>query len=227
MPIYEFYSPDTHTVYSFFARSPAVAARGTPLCPGGGGFRMERRISRFAVIGARKTREEKPDSPAAPGSEPDDALFAGLEKEFAGIDEDNPDPRRLGSLMRRACEMSGEKLDEQTEEMVRRLESGERVDKIEEMMGGEGDETGYDPYDDGDPYGAPPPPANAEGETAAKEAGPVGRPTRAGRNLLRRLARAGEPRIDSTLYDYAEWLQPSGSVMAATAPTLTSSSAPA
>ena len=42
MPIYEFYSPDNHKLYQFFARS--LAYHDTiPLCPDNPAFRMQRR----------------------------------------------------------------------------------------------------------------------------------------------------------------------------------------
>ena len=31
------------------------------------------------------------------------------------MDEDNPDPKQMGSLMRRMCELSGENMDEPME----------------------------------------------------------------------------------------------------------------
>ena len=50
MPIYEFYSPDTNKVYSFFARSLSLGQK-VPRCPDKPGARMERMVSRFAVTG--------------------------------------------------------------------------------------------------------------------------------------------------------------------------------
>ena len=55
MPIYEFYSPDTNRIYSFFARSLAQG-RLTPHCPDNPRARMERMISRFAVTGRAKEK---------------------------------------------------------------------------------------------------------------------------------------------------------------------------
>ena len=60
-----------------------------------------------------------------------------------GMDEN--DPRQLGALMRRMSEVSGESLDPAMEEAVRRLESGEDPEKIEDDMG--------DLLDDGDDEG--------------------------------------------------------------------------
>jgi hypothetical protein len=64
-----------------------------------------------------------------------EAAMAEMEREMAGMDEENPDPRQLGHLMRRMSEMTGESLPGPMEEMVRRLESGEDPEKLEEEFG--------------------------------------------------------------------------------------------
>jgi hypothetical protein len=51
------------------------------------------------------------------------------------MDEDNPDPRQMGNLMRRMCELTGEKMDEPMEEVVRKLEEGMNPDELEDRMG--------------------------------------------------------------------------------------------
>ena len=50
-------------------------------------------------------------------------MMKELETSISGMDEDNPDPKQMGSLMRRMCEMS-EHMDEPMEEVVRKLEEG-------------------------------------------------------------------------------------------------------
>src|SRR6187401_2703245 len=106
MPIYEFYCPDNHKIYSFFARSLAYSGR-TPRCPDNPKLRMERMISRFAVPGRAK---EEPDT--LPGSDPDDtrmeAAMAEMEREFGGMDSENPDPRQMARMMRRMTSIMGE-----------------------------------------------------------------------------------------------------------------------
>ena len=90
MPIYEFYSPDTHKIYSFFARSLAYASK-TPRCPDNLGARMERVVSKFAVTGRAKEKTEKPV-----GDDMDprmERVMAEMERDMAGMDENNPDPR--------------------------------------------------------------------------------------------------------------------------------------
>jgi hypothetical protein len=58
-----------------------------------------------------------------------------LEGSLDGMDEDNPDPRQMGSLMRKMCEMTGERMDEPMEEVVRKLEEGMDPDELEDRMG--------------------------------------------------------------------------------------------
>jgi hypothetical protein len=133
MPIYEFYSPETNKVYSFFARS-AIGPEVVPTCPDGAAHSMKRIMSGFAVIG--RAKESTGD-----GDEPDlddprmEAAMAEMEREMAGMDEENPDPRKMGQLMRRMAELTGEKLPDVMEEMVGRLEAGEDPEKLEEEYG--------------------------------------------------------------------------------------------
>jgi hypothetical protein len=130
MPIYEFYSPDTNRIYSFFARSLAQG-RLTPRCPDNPQARMERMISRFAVTGRAK---EKSDSPAEADSlDPRmERVMAEMESEMSSMSEDNPDPRQLGRLMRKMTEATGQKMPEAMEQMIQRLERGEdrKLEKI-------------------------------------------------------------------------------------------------
>ncbi len=192
MPIYEYFSPDTNRIYSFLAHG-VVGAGVIPRCPDGDRYRMQKMVSSFAVIG--RARE--------PGAEPggddlDDprmeAAMAELEREMAGMDEENPDPRQMGHLMRRMMEITGEKMPGVMEEMVRRLEAGEDPDKLEEE---------YGDLPELEEFGA---------EDAGGEEGPSGR-TKA---LLRRLRR--EPTRDPELYKLGDYL-PAGQSATGQAPS--------
>ena len=133
MPIYEFHSPDTNKIYSFFARSVSYAGK-TPRCPDDPNARMERLVSKFAFTGRAK---EKPDSP--PGGDDLDPrmerVMAEMERDMAGMDENNPDPRALGRMMRKMTEATGQKMPAEMEQMIRRLEAGEDPEKLEEEFG--------------------------------------------------------------------------------------------
>lgn len=132
MPIYEYYSPATNKVYSFFARG-SINADVVPRCPDDPRAEMRKVISGFAVIG--KAREDA----AGEDGELDDprmeAAMAELEREMSAMDEENPDPRQMGQLMRKMSDMTGEKLPGVMEEMVRRLEAGEDPQKLEDEYG--------------------------------------------------------------------------------------------
>ena len=56
-----------------------------------------------------------------------------LASEAEGIDEDNP--QQMARMMRKLYESAGMPLSGKMEEAMRRLESGEDPDKIEEEMG--------------------------------------------------------------------------------------------
>lgn len=94
---------------------------------------MERVLSRFAVTGRAKESEE---GSAEAAEDPRlEAAMAEMEREMAGMDEDNPDPRKMGTLMRKMASLTGEKLPDSMEEMIGRLEAGEDPEALEEEFG--------------------------------------------------------------------------------------------
>lgn len=131
MPIYEFYSPDTHRIYSFFARSLAQGSR-LPRCPDNPSARMERLVSRFAVTG--RAREKTEPAPEAIDPRMEQAM-AEMEREISSMDESHPDPRQIGRLMRRMTAAAGRKIPEAMEQMIQRLEKGEDPERLEEEYG--------------------------------------------------------------------------------------------
>ena len=153
MPIYEFLCRKCNRVYSFLAR--VDQADEVPACPQCGNPDMRKCLSNFSVTGLSGSKsgggeEETSDEEYDPATERElNKLMAKAEN----MDENNP--RELGSLMRRMSDVTGEPMDAETEEAVRRLEKGEDPEKIEEEMGGlfgeeGGGATGGGPdYDDG------------------------------------------------------------------------------
>jgi hypothetical protein len=131
MPIYEFFSPDTNKVYSFFARSLSQGKK-IPRCPDKPEARMERVISRFAVTGRAV---EKKEAAADAGDPRMDRMMAEMQSEMAGIDESNPDPKALGRMMRKMTEATGQPVPREMEQMIRRMEAGEDPEKLEEEFG--------------------------------------------------------------------------------------------
>ena len=143
MPIYEFMSQNTGKIYSFFAHSPSYAEK-IPLCPDGKKYKMEKVMSGFSITGQKEEVAEIPaggsgDDPNDPfaGMDPGQAekVMKELEGAMGGMDEDNPDPKQMGQLMRKMCEMTGETMDEPMEEVVRKLEEGADPDELEDRMG--------------------------------------------------------------------------------------------
>jgi hypothetical protein len=184
MPIYEYYCPDNHTVYQFYAKTLAQG-QTVPRCPDNPGYRMRKIVSGFAITKRGKSDEPGPAENLATGEGEEDArmeaAMAAMESEFANVDEN--DPRAMGRMMRRLAEMTGEKLDGEMEEVVRKLEEGADPDSLEEQLGGEEGEAD-------DPYGDMPGPGAAESGKEPKE------PRH--RFKLRRAA----PRRDPKLYEY-------------------------
>lgn len=195
MPIYEYYCPDNHKIYSFYAKTLAQG-QTIPQCPENPAFRMRKILSAFAVTG--RTRKaaggESGDAGAPPppdgaGGDPAaeakmKAAMAAMEGEFANIDEN--DPRAMGRMMRRMSEVTGEKLDGEMEEVVRKLEEGADPDELEAQMG-DGFGEGGDPDD---------PPGTGPG---GGEGMPPGEP-REPRHRHR--VRRGPPVRDPRLYDF-------------------------
>ena len=127
MPIYEYYCPDHNTIYQFYAKTLAQGDR-VPRCPANPALTMRKIVSAFAVTG-RHGEEPAADAGAgveggAVGAEDGrmEAAMAEMEREFSSVDEN--DPRAMGRMMRRMAELTGEKIDGEMEEVVRKLEEG-------------------------------------------------------------------------------------------------------
>lgn len=192
MPIYEFYCPDNHTIYQFYAKTLAQG-RVIPKCPANPSFRMQKVVSAFAITGGgRKDDESKGEAAAghdAAGADPAEdarmeAAMSAMESEFSSIDEN--DPKAMARMMRRMSELTGEKIDGEMEEVVRKLEEGADPDSLEEQLGGGEEGAGMD-----DPYG--------EGMGMGGEGGPPPDPKEPKHRFK---ARRTAPRRDPQLYDY-------------------------
>jgi hypothetical protein len=144
MPIYEYYCPDNHTIYQFYAKTLAQG-RTIPKCPANPKYRMEKAVSAFAVTrGGKEASTEPVAADTAGGEDPAadarmEAAMGAMEREFSSVDEN--DPRAMGRMMRRMAELTGEKIDGEMEEVVRKLEEGADPDSLEDQLGeGMGDE---------------------------------------------------------------------------------------
>ncbi|WP_043589644.1 FmdB family transcriptional regulator [Geminisphaera colitermitum] len=192
MPIYEYYCPDNHTVYQFFAKTLAQGTT-TPKCPDNPRFRMEKLVSRFAVTSGAGEGDQAEGAGKAGGDASgvggDDARMESamqeMEREFSNVDEN--DPRAMGRMMRRMAELSGEKIDGEMEEVVRKLEEGQDPEALEEQFGDLGGGGGDDMED---------------GMGGRADAGEKQEGNAEASRKMRYKVRRGAPRRDPQLYDY-------------------------
>ena len=196
MPIYEYYSPDTHKIYSFFAKSTRYKDI-IPPCPDGQEHKMEKMVSSFAFVGSTDKAEKanQGDGNNDPDLEDPRMMQAmgEMEKAIAGMDEDNPDPKVMGQMMRKMADITGEKMDEGMNEMIAKLEEGQDPEALEAEMGDLlGDDLSADPNAMNSP--------NEESGNEPKESG-----TAKLKQLLKnKLDKRNAPIKDSKLYDYPE-----------------------
>jgi hypothetical protein len=147
MPIYEYYCPGNNRIYQFYAKTLAQG-RTVPACPDNPGFRMRRILSSFAVVGSGPKKGAGGGAGAeGPAASPADARMAAamgeMEREFSNVDEN--DPRAMGRMMRRMADLTGEKIDGEMEEVVRKLEEGADPDSLDEQLGGDAPDAGEGP----------------------------------------------------------------------------------
>lgn len=138
MPIYEYMCSTCNRIYSFMSRS--ADGEHQPTCPRCGAENLVKRVSRFAFVrgGGKPVGETTPGGgPPGEGGDLDDPRvereMMRLMRDAEHMDEN--DPRQIAQFMRRMGSLTGESLDPEMEEAVRRLESGEDPEKIEEEMG--------------------------------------------------------------------------------------------
>lgn len=188
MPIYEYYCPNNHTIYQFFAKTLAQG-QTTPKCPDNPNYPMRKVVSAFAITsrGQGEAGEKPSGGEADAADDPKmEAAMNAMEREFSNIDEN--DPKAMARMMRRMSELTGEKLEGEAEEVVRKLEEGADPEAIDDQLGGSDESQGGmgDDDDFGMGMGGPP-------------AGP-GEDPKEPRHRFK--ARRLPPRRDPKLYDY-------------------------
>jgi len=129
MPIYEFLCVQCNRIFSF--HSFKVDPDKMPTCPKCGAEDLERVPSRFGVGSASKTESK------SGGDDFDDPRLERemmkLASDLEGMDEN--DPRQMAAAVRKMTELAGEPVTPAMEEMIRRLETGEDPERIEEDLG--------------------------------------------------------------------------------------------
>lgn len=157
MPIYEFACPKCRVVFNFL--SPRVNPDRLPTCPRCGNRKLTKELSTFATLSGKSAGEPYGEAPAAgtddgmDGPNLDDPkiqkVMGELERDMAGMDDNNP--KHMAHMMRKMKElMPAGTVPKDLDIAIKRLESGESPEKIEEdmgdvldgMMGGAEDGTG-------------------------------------------------------------------------------------
>lgn len=136
MPIYEFYCSDCNTIFSFFSNKPDPEAR--PGCPRCGREELDRRPSRFAIgrRGAESEGDIEGDDPfAGLDEERLEQMMASMAGDLDSMGEGEEDPRVMAKMLRQFGEAAGMEAGPRMEEMLRRLESGEDPESLEQEMG--------------------------------------------------------------------------------------------
>jgi putative FmdB family regulatory protein len=138
MPIYEFACPKCRKIFSFLSKR--VKPDHLPVCPKCGNKKMSRQISRFAMSRGLKEPAAKSgageDGPPMPDfDDPRMArAMAEMERDMEHLDENNP--RHMAHMMRKMKDlMPPGSVPKELDVAIKRLESGEDPEKIEEDMG--------------------------------------------------------------------------------------------
>jgi putative FmdB family regulatory protein len=129
MPIYEFYCPNCHVLFSFFSRRVDTEKR--PACPRCRRPEIERRMSPFAI--SRRREADEAGLPADLDEARLEKAMSVLAREAEGFDDE--DPRQAARFMKRLSALTGLSLGEGMEEALHRLEAGEDPDEIEADLG--------------------------------------------------------------------------------------------
>lgn len=122
MPNYEYRCLDCRRRFELFMRYDEYGSRPVT-CPHCASQSVQRRIGRIRVLRGEDSRLDDFSDPSA---------LAGLED----------DPQALGRMMRRMSSELGEDMPPEFDEVVDRLESGQRPDDIEKAMPDLGSESG-------------------------------------------------------------------------------------
>lgn len=135
MPIYEFYCPECHTIFSFFAQASQL--REKPACPRCARPDLERRPSRFATLrhsgGDGGSDDHELDAFSSLEEGRLERALEGLASEAESLG-DTEDPRAMGQLLRKFGDLSGLELGSRMEEALSRMEAGEDPETIDQEL---------------------------------------------------------------------------------------------
>ena len=134
MPIYEYACPDCRKIFSFLSRR--LKSRRKPVCPQCGNKKLVKEVSQFAALKGAAEPKAGADGPPMPDldSPKMERFMREMERDMGHLDENNP--KHMAHMMRKMQEaMPADMMPKEMNEAIRRLESGEDPEKIEEDMG--------------------------------------------------------------------------------------------
>jgi putative FmdB family regulatory protein len=136
MPIYEFACPKCRVIFSFLSKR--INPDRLPVCPKCGSKRMQKQMSKFAMIRGVEESSARPDGDEGPMPDMDDPkiarAMAEIERDMEHLDENNP--RHMAQVMRKMKDtMPLGTLPKEMDVAIARLEAGEDPEKIEADMG--------------------------------------------------------------------------------------------
>ena len=136
MPIYEYACPKCRVIFNFLSKR--INPARPPVCPKCGNKKMAKQMSRFAMSrGVRKAATPADTGgPAGPDLEDPrvERAMQDLERDMEHMDENNP--RHMAQMMRKMKDlMPPGTVPKDLDIAIKRLESGEDPEKIEEDMG--------------------------------------------------------------------------------------------
>jgi putative FmdB family regulatory protein len=137
MPIYEYACPKCRVIFNFLSKR--MNPDRLPVCPKCGNKKMEKQMSRFAF--SKGLQEPAANTAGTPGEAMPDfddprvnRAMAELERDMEHMDENNP--KHMAHMMRKMKDlMPPGSTPKELEIAIKRLESGEDPEKIEEDMG--------------------------------------------------------------------------------------------
>lgn len=134
MPFYEFYCPNCHVIFNYFARRVNTTSR--PDCPRCERPELERKASVFAISRGGRDSEVDDGMDGLPANLDEAALEKAMGAMAGDLDKlDENDPKAMGQMMRKLFDATGLKPNSEMQEALRRIESGEDPDQVEADMG--------------------------------------------------------------------------------------------
>ena len=134
MPIYEYACTDCRKIFSFLSRR--LKSRRKPVCPQCGNKKLVKEVSQFAALKGADEPKAGGDGPPMPDldSPKMERFMREMERDMGHLDDNNP--KHMAHMMRKMKDlMPAGMMPKEMNDAIRRLESGEDPEKIEEDMG--------------------------------------------------------------------------------------------